>query len=448
MPGSVGRLILDAMDQYRCQACRQPIDATVTIPGSKSITNRALIAAALADGVSLLKGILLADDTRLMIDALKAMGIRITVDEAERTAEVTGCGGFLPATGASVFCGNSGTTIRFCTALAALGRGSFELDGVPRMHQRPIDGLTDALQVLGTGVEFPGQEGYPPLIIHGQGLRGGQVEFAAPRSSQWISALMLVAPYAQRELFVTVTGETPSLPYLKMTVAVMETFGVGVMAQYQDNNTKFIVDAPQRYQARGFEVEPDASNASYFLAAPAVAGGQVTVDGLGTASIQGDVRFVDVLERMGCAIERQPHRLTVRRPAELSTLRAIDIDLNDMPDMVPTLAVLALFADGPTTISNVDNLRIKETDRLSALANELRKLGADIDEKPDGLCIHPPETPTGATLQTYDDHRMAMSFALAGLRHDAIAIENPSCCAKTFPDFFERFARMASTATE
>jgi 3-phosphoshikimate 1-carboxyvinyltransferase len=311
------------------------------------------------------------------------------------------------------------------------------------MHQRPIDGLTDALQVLGAGVEFPGEEGYPPLVIHAQGLRGGQVEFKVPQSSQWISALMLVAPYAQKELFLTITGETPSLPYLKMTVAVMEAFGVGVIAQYQESDSKFIVDAPQRYQARHFEIEPDASNASYFLAAPAVAGGQITIDGLGDASIQGDVRFVDVLERMGCVIDRQPHRLTVRRPAGLAKLRALDIDLNDMPDMVMTLAVLALFADGPTTIRNVRNLRIKETDRLSALASELQKLGAKVNEEPDGLCIDPPETLKIATLQTYNDHRMAMSFALAGLRHDGITIENPGCCAKTFPDFFDRFDRMA-----
>ncbi len=427
------------MPKHECRPAHEPLDATVTLPGSKSMTNRALLAAALADGNSLLTNVLLAEDTRLMIDALRAMGVAITVDERDQVAEVTGCRGHLPAGQAELFCGNSGTTIRFCAALAALGRGQYRLDGVERMRERPIGGLVEVLQTLGTGVEYSGREGYPPITVHANGLSGGHVAFRSPPSSQLVTGLLMVAPYAGKDLFIDVTGQVPSISYLKMTTAVMDLFGVCAIEQYGKGEAKFIVEAPQRYHAANVAIEPDASNATYFLAAPAIAGGRVTVEGLGTDSIQGDVAFVDVLERMGCRINRAAMRLTVTGPASGDRLRGIDVDLNDMPDTVQTLAVVALFADGPTVIRNVANLRLKETDRLAALTHELTKLGATVEEQHDGLRITPPERLVSAEVDTYGDHRMAMSFALAGLKSPGIVINEPQCCAKTFPDFFERF---------
>lgn len=431
---------------YNCKPADRPLDAVVTVPGSKSITNRALIVAALADGTSILSNLLLADDTRLMFEALRSLGIRITVDESECLAEVSGCRGLLPVSESKLDCGNAGTVMRFCTALVSLGQGRFELDGVARMRQRPIGGLVDVLQALGAGVEFLDRQGYPPLAVHANGLTGGHIEFRSPPSSQFVSAVLLVAPYAARDVLVDVTGKVTSKPYLRLTASVMGAFGVPVIAQYRQDEAKFIVAAPQRYGATTYAVEPDASNSTYFLAAPAIAGGRITVEGLGTASDQGDARFVDVLERMGCLIERKPDRLTVYGPENDAPLHGIDIDLNDMPDTVQTLAVLALFADGPTTIRNVANLRVKETDRLAALQKELTKLGAHVEERPDGLKIEPPRMIAPATIDTYNDHRMAMSFVLAGLRAEGVIIRNPGCSAKTFPDFFQRFEGLATVS--
>ena len=462
----------------RCIPAEKPIDATVTLPGSKSLTNRALVAAALADGVSVLSGVLLADDTRLMIEALRSLGVAITVDEghgpkageplsrasetvpspesdpsqiANRQSpihhpltEVTGLGGHVPVDEADIFCGNAGTVMRFVTALCALGYGKYRLDGIPRMRSRPIGGLTRVLQALGVGVEFEQREGYPPLIVHGRGLHGGHVSFNSPESSQLVSALLLVGPYAHGDLFIEVTGGVPSVPYLKMTVAIMRQFGVAAVELFESTGTKFIIESSQRYRATNLAIEPDASNATYFLAAPAIVGGRVTVPGIGTDSVQGDAQFVDVLERMGCIIERTSSQLIVQGPPAGMKLRGIDIDLNDMPDTVQTLAVLALFAEGTTAIHNIANLRIKETDRIAALSKELSKLGAQVDEFEDGLRITPPEVMRPAAIDTYDDHRMAMSFALAGLRVPGLIINNPECCAKTFPDFFERFRQLTA----
>ncbi len=419
----------------------------MTLPGSKSMTNRALIAAALADGPSLLSGVLFAQDTRLMIDALGALGIAHTLDEENCVAEITGCRGHIPTCEAKLFCGNAGTVMRFATALVALGQGRFQLDGVERMRQRPIGELVEALRALGGGVEYLGQEGYPPIAVHAGGLRGAHVSLTSPESSQFVSALLLAAPYAAGDILIEAAGNVPSIPYLKLTTAVMSRFGVAVVEQYEEGGARFIVEAPQRYQGTNLTIEPDASNATYFLAAPAVTGGRVTVDRLGTDSMQGDVCFVDVLEKMGCRIERGPTRLTVYGPTGGNRLRGIDVDLQDMPDTVQTLAVLALFADGPTVIRNVANLRIKETDRLAALNRELTKLGAVVEEGPDRLRINPPAQVIPAAIDTYDDHRMAMSFALAGLKCPGIAINDPECCEKTFPDFFDRFEHLARAAS-
>ncbi len=380
----------------------------------------------------------MAEDTRLMIDALGALGIAITLDEASCTAEVTGCRGHLPAGEARLFCGNAGTVMRFAAALVALGYGRFELDGVGRMRQRPIGGLVDVLRALGTGVEYLGEERYPPIIVHAHGLRGGEVSFHSPKSSQHVSAILLAAPYAARDVFIEVTGDLPSAAYLKITTTIMECFGVAVVEQYESTGAKFIIEAPQRYQGTTYAIEPDASNATYFLAAPAIVGGRVTVNGLGTDSIQGDASFVDLLERMGCRIERSPMQLTVHGPSGGERLCGIDVDLNDMPDTVQTLAIVALFAEGRTVIRNVANLRIKETDRLSALHHELTKLGATVEERSDGLRIQPPARLVPAAIDTYDDHRMAMSFALAGLGCPGIVINDAGCCNKTFPGYFDQ----------
>jgi len=438
------------MKQWRRLFPVEPLNATVRPPGSKSITNRVLIVAALAQGHSVLSDVLLAEDTRLMLECLRGLGIRVTVDGNERSVEVTGCRGFPPANEAEMFCGNSGTTLRFAAAMSALGQGRFVFDGVPRMRQRPVGKLVEALRALGAGVEFLEAEGYPPFALHAKGLHGGRVAFERAESSQFISALLMATAYATDDVFIEVTGQVVSAPYLRMTTHVMDQFGVSVVAQYEGepvNIARFIVPASQQYHGRNYAIEPDASNATYFLAAPAIAAGSVTVEGLGTDSAQGDTRFVDVLARMGCLVERSADQLTVQAPEAGGALRGIDVDLNDMPDTVPTLAVLALFAEGPTHIRNVANLRVKETDRLAALATELSKLGAEVSEHPDGLSISPPEQLTPAAINTYDDHRMAMSFALAALASDEVVINDPDCCAKTYPSFFTDFQQMWPSAS-
>lgn len=419
-----------------------PLNAVVRVPGSKSLTNRALVVASLADGTSALTGLLLADDTRHMVDCLRALDIGLTVDETQHTAAVRGCGGHIPATDAKLYCGNSGTTMRFCTAMASLGIGTYRMEGVQRMYERPIGSLIDALRRLGGRFEYLLSEGYPPLNVHAVGLTGGQVVFSSAPSSQMISGLLMAAPYARSDVFIDVRGPMVSAPYVEMTLSVMEAFGVEVVAQAGTDGSKYIVAAPQRYTGRDFTIEPDASNASYFLAAPAVAGGRVTVEGLGSSSVQGDARFGDVLERIGCRIDREATRLTVHGPPAGRRLAGIDVDLNDMPDMVQTLAVVALFAAGPTRIRNVANLRLKETNRLAALSTELSRLGASVDMHADGLTIHPASAITPAAIDTYDDHRMAMSFTLATLAADGITINDPGCVSKTFPDFFDRWQAM------
>lgn len=419
-----------------------PLDAVVRLPGSKSLTNRALMIAALARGPSRLTGALFADDTRHMIDALRRLDFQVTTDVSAGAIEVTGSAGHVPASEAEIHCGNSGTTMRFCTALCALGFGQYTLDGTARMHERPIGDLVSALRMLGTLIEHLGHEGYPPLRVHARGLKGGEVSLDSPPSSQGVSALLMAAPGAQSDVMLEVRGPLVSAPYVQMTLSVMEAFGVTVLARRQPEAARYVIAAPQTYEACEYAIEPDASNASYFLAAPAVAGGRLTVQGLGTTSVQGDARFVDVLERMGCRIERGLRSLTVHGPRPGERLRGIDVDLNAMPDMVQTLAVLALFAEGPTHVRNVGNLRLKETDRLAALARELGRLGALVEIEPDGLIIHPPGRVLPAQIETYNDHRMAMSFALASLALDGVVIKNPSCVSKTCPDFFERWESM------
>jgi 3-phosphoshikimate 1-carboxyvinyltransferase len=412
----------------------------VTLPGSKSLTNRALVIGALADGQSRLDRCLFADDTRAMLTALAALGFRVQADETTECVLIDGLGGRIPATRADLDAAASGTTMRFLTAMLTLGAGRYRLHGTQRMHERPIGDLLDALGRLGAHVRSESQDGCPPVLIKAEGLAGGACTIRGAVSSQFLSALLMAAPYAESDVSIQVAGELVSRPYVEMTCRVMDDFDVEVV-QTADLG-RFEVAAGQVYQSRQYAIEPDASGAGYFLAAAAVAGGRVRVEGLGTGSVQGDVGFVDVLEQMGCRIGRGAAFLEVRR-APSAVLAGVDVDLGAMPDMAQTLAAVALFAKGPTTIRGVANLRVKETDRIAALATELTRLGAKVDVLDDGLRIHPPARIMPAGIQTYDDHRMAMSFAVVGLGAEGVTLRDVECVGKTFPDFFDRLDRLS-----
>lgn len=414
-----------------------PLSATVTVPGSKSITNRALLIAALADGESVLSGALDSDDTRYMAEAVRALGLSVTHDAEAATFTVSGGGGTFPNREADLFVGNSGTSMRFLVAALALGHGRYRIDGVPRMRQRPIDPLLNALGNLGVAVRAEDDNGCPPVIVEADGLPGGPVTMAGDKSSQYFSALLMAAPYAQRDVVITVEGELVSKPYMTLTAAVMRDFGV--RTEIDDRHWRtFVIPSGQRYTGRHYPVEPDASNASYFFAAAAVTGGTVRIPGLGRRSTQGDLDFVRVLEAMGCSVTIADDYTEVSGPP-VGELRGVDLDLNAISDTAQTLAAIAPFADGPTTIRGVGHMRLKETDRVTALATELRKLGQVVEERPDGLRIEPRRI-TPATIATYDDHRMAMSFAITGLAASGVTIADPGCVSKTFPDFFDRLA--------
>jgi len=416
-----------------------PVQGDLRLPGSKSLTNRYLLCTALAHGRSTLAGASVADDTRRMVDGLRQLGIGLELDQRAERIEIRGCGGHIPADQARIDVGNAGTAMRFLTALACLGYGEYRLDGSPRMRQRPIGQLVDALRRLGATITYEATEGCPPLLIFARQLNGGELEFHTPPSSQFVSALLMVAPYARDDVLIRIEGELTSRPYVDMTIRIQRTLGVETLVS--DDWRRFLVPATQRYRAADLNVEPDASAATYFWAAAAITGGRATVRGLTRQSLQGDVAFVNVLERMGCRVEEEAQALTVRGPAP-GALRGIEADLNAMPDTAQTLAVVALFADGPTRISNVANLRLKETDRLAALHRELTRLGAQVELGDDGLAITPPRRLAPAAIETYDDHRMAMSFALAGLVVDGIVIRNATCVSKSFPAFFETLATL------
>ena len=413
-----------------------PVDAVVTVPGSKSLTNRALLVAALAGGESRLTGCLFSDDTRYMLAALQTLGVACEADEPACTIRVVGCDGRFPRGGVTLFVGNAGTAMRFLTAAAAACGRNIVMDGNARMRQRPIGELLGALRQLGAEVSAVGD--CPPVTTGSSGLPGGACTFADPQSSQYVSAVLMAAPYARASVSVEVAGTLVSEPYVEMTRAVMAAFDATT-----ERIGKAFRIAPQRYRGRAYAVEPDASSASYPLAIAAVTGGRVRVAGLGTDSKQGDARFVDVLEKMGCAVSRGADFLEVRgaRP-----LRGIDVNLADMPDMAQTLAAVAVFAEGPTAVRGVANLRIKETDRIAALRNELTKLGAVVEVLDDGLVIRPPERIRPAEIDTYDDHRMAMSFAVIGCGAAGVVIRDPGCVSKTFPDFFDRLAALRGSA--
>ncbi|MDB4950693.1 MAG: aroA, 3-phosphoshikimate 1-carboxyvinyltransferase [Gemmatimonadetes bacterium] len=415
---------------------RGPVHADLRLPGSKSITNRALLAAALADGESLLEHALYSEDTRIFAECLRRLGIEVIEDEAAATFRVHGRGGALDGAPAELWVGNAGTAARFITALLALGRGPYRVDGVPAMRKRPMAELLEILERQGARVRFEGQAGHVPFSIEGAGgLEGGEIEMEAARTSQQASALLLVAPYARQNTKVHVTGTLVSPSYVEMTLRLMADWGVDVV---RDGPTRFTVPAGGRYTARRYGVEPDASSASYFFAAAAVTGGTVRVRGLSSRSLQGDVRFVDVLEAMGCAVERADDWIEVRGPERL---RGVEVDMNDVSDTAPTLAAIAPFASGPVAIRNVEHMRWKETDRVLAVATELRRMGVSVDERRDGLTIHPgPVSP--AEVHTYDDHRIAMAFSVTGVRAPGIVIRDPDCVGKTFERFYDFFFGM------
>ena len=414
-----------------------PVQGRVRPPGSKSLTNRALITAALADGDSILTGVLQSDDTRVMIDGLGKLGIDIR-HESPDVVHVTGCAGRIPADQADLSLGNSGTSMRFLTAVAALGNGTYRLDGVERMRERPIADLLVALGTLGGAALSEHGNGCPPVVVHGRGLQGGAVRMKGDTSSQFLSGLLMAVPYARQRVVIEIEGALVSEPYVAMTLAVMSTFGVEVATKHFE---RFSVSAPACYHACRYKIEPDASAASYFFAAAAITGGAVTVEGLSRGSLQGDVAFVDLLEQMGCRVTERTEAPEASITVTGGRLKGIKADLNAISDTAQTLAVVALFAEGPTSIRNVAHIRHKETDRIGALATELRKLGAEVDEHSDGLTIYPRPF-HGAPIATYDDHRMAMSFALAGLRVPGVFLENPGCTAKTYPNFFDDLAKL------
>ena len=431
----------------------RPFRKTVLVPGSKSITNRALVLAALAERSSALSGVLFADDTWQMIRALQALGLDVQADEAARTVRVTGRGTQWPNANATLVCGNSGTTIRFLAAMLSTGVGQYVLDGVERMRQRPIDELVAQLRALGAKISYVGSDGFPPLQIAAAALAGGTCRFENAKSSQYISAILLAGPYAKAGVTVELAGPVTSEPYVAMTLRMMEQWGVkssersvimpsGAPAPLGMPPgaipARTIIIPAGKYAPRAYAVEPDASNASYFLAAAAIVKeASITIENLGKGSLQGDVAFADVLHQMGAGLAFGRDFITVTGTGEL---HGIEIDMNAIPDMVQTLAVVALFADSPTTIRNVWNLRVKETDRLAALETELAKLGVKVETGRDWIAISPPTMITPASIATYDDHRMAMAFAVAGLRVAGVRIEDPGCTAKTYPGYFADLA--------
>jgi len=412
------------------QPIRKPIDATIEVPGSKSYTNRALLVAALARGASTVTGALFSDDTRYMCNALQKLGVEIHADEKQARFDIHGNGGDIPVSNAELYIGNSGTTSRSLTAYVSLGRGTFVIDGdAPMRHGRPIADLLDALTQIGVSARSQFGNGHLPVIIEANGLEGGKTRLDVSKSSQFLTALLLIAPYAKNGVEIQVVGER-EMPYIDITLAVMEAFGVEVVSE---GYRYFRIEEGQRYQPRIYNVEPDASNASYFFAAAALTGGRVTVQHLSLDSMQGDVQFVRILEEMGCQVTVSDSGITLTGPRQL---KGVDADMRAISDTSLTLAAIAPFADSKVTIRNIEHTRWQETDRIHAMVTELRKLGVPVIEHQDGLEISPsPVTP--AAIDTYEDHRMAMAFALVGLKANGIRINDPDCVSKTFPNYFQ-----------
>jgi 3-phosphoshikimate 1-carboxyvinyltransferase len=421
----------------------QPVAALtgeIRLPGSKSISNRALLLAAMAEGNTHISNLLRSEDTQHMLTALRQLGI--TIDASDPDASeilVSGVAGPLvnDEQSQNLNLGLAGTALRPLAAALTLGRGHFTLDGSARMRERPLADLVDGLRQLGADIAYLGEDGYPPIEIHGTGLNGGTVRIQGNISSQFLTSILLAAPLARGPVRIEVAGEQVSKPYLDITLGMMRQFGV---AASHENHQRFLVE-PAAYVSPGrFLVEGDASAASYFLAAGAIAGNGVTVHGIGRDSTQGDIEFLQVLRSMGAVVSTQAESVTVKP----GMLNGVDLDLNHIPDAAMTLATLALFAHGPTTIRNIYNWRVKETDRLDAMCRELRKLGAEVEEGRDYLVIKPPAQLQPTSIDTYGDHRMAMCFSLVALGGVPVTINDPDCVAKTFPNYFTEFARLAA----
>ncbi|MBI1889746.1 MAG: 3-phosphoshikimate 1-carboxyvinyltransferase [Burkholderiales bacterium] len=418
---------------------------TVRLPGSKSISNRTLLLAAVAKGTTQILDLLASDDTHVMLMALQKLGVKWEHIDGAQNYVVHGADGVFPVRQADLFMGNAGTAIRPLTAALAVMGGDYTLHGVPRMHERPIGDLVYALNAVGTQIEYTGERGFPPLRIRRGHIHANRMQVRGNVSSQFLTALLMAAPLMARdhEVIIDVVGDLISKPYIEITLNLMKRFGVTVE---RNGWQSFTVPAGQHYLSPGsIHVEGDASSASYFLAAGAIAGGPVRVEGVGRNSIQGDVRFVEALEKMGASITMGDNWIEA---TSNGVLQAIDEDFNHIPDAAMTIAVAALYANGPSLLRNIGSWRVKETDRITAMATELRKLGAKVVEGPDFLRVTPPTEIQAASIDTYDDHRMAMCFSLASLdgaarRGNKIRINDPKCVAKTFPDYFEAFGKIA-----
>lgn len=424
------------MEQLTLPACHQA-QGTITLPGSKSISNRTLLLAALAEGTTEIRDLLASDDTSRMLEALQALGVKLE-NFAENAWRIEGCGGNFPNKNTQLFLGNAGTAFRPLTAALALAGGNYTLSGVARMHERPIGDLVDALRQTGASIEYLANDGFPPLKIAPPTIDLSKpIKIRGDVSSQFLTALLMALPLTQQQATIEVIGELISKPYIEITLNLMAKFGVNVK---RDGWQSFTVPANSSYTSlKEIFVEGDASSASYFLAAGTIAG-NVTVEGLGEHSIQGDVRFADALVLMGGEISYTSNQITANKAKKI---HAIDFDCNHIPDAAMTLAIIALFADGTTTLRNIASWRVKETDRIAAMATELRKVGATVEEGADYIAITPPaKLIPNAVIDTYDDHRMAMCFSLVALGGVPIVINDPKCVNKTFPDYFKSFAEI------
>ncbi|HME51913.1 MAG TPA: 3-phosphoshikimate 1-carboxyvinyltransferase [Candidatus Lokiarchaeia archaeon] len=426
---------MNAVSFIKIPVLDRPFDKVIRIPGSKSITNRALLIAALASGTTTLKNVLFSDDTEYMINALSMLGIGMDIDRVQNEITVQGKEGILENPGEPIFIGNSGTCARFLTTAVTLGEGDFVIDGNERMRQRPIQDLVDGLKGLGVDIETENDSGCPPLLVHASGLHGGVTNVSGATSSQYLSSILLSAPYASGPITILINGKLVSRPYVVMSTRMMQDFGARVEWN-TDNELTTYTDV--KYLAKDdYIIESDYSSASYFGAAATLTGSHVKMTLLPKDSLQGDKAFLDILQRMGAKIVQRGDVVEVTGTGKL---RGISVDMFDCSDLVPTVAVLAAFAEGTTRITNVENIRVKESDRIAVLATELQKIGANIIEYQDGLEIRGDASALhGASIETYDDHRVAMSFSVAGLKIPGIAIENPSCVAKTYPAFFDEF---------
>jgi 3-phosphoshikimate 1-carboxyvinyltransferase len=406
-----------------------PLHATVRVPGSKSLTNRALLIASLAKGTTRLTNALFSDDSCYFAKALQTLGFELQLDETNHEMTITGRGGHIPSRKSELFIGNAGTAARFLSAFLTLGNGEYRLDGDSRMRERPIQDLIEALNQL--GVELEAKNNCPPVEIFAKGLPGGKTRIAGNLSSQFLSALLMVAPYARSAVEIEVITELNSKPYVDMTMAVMKDFGVEVERQDYE---RFTIQPSFYTPLSSYRIESDASAASYFFAAPAICGGTIRLENISRKSKQGDIAFLDILKNMGCMIQEGDNMIEV---TGADSLTGVDVDMRDIPDTAQTLAVLAPFAASPTRIRGIASARVKETDRVHSTCMELLRLGVDVDEHEDGMTVYPVEQIRPAVIKTYNDHRMAMAFSLIGLRSEGVVIENPACVSKTFPDFFD-----------